>query len=87
MHVTYRYHRERSHTLYYKHRHALLCLSLSLSIITKAPQNQQHDTAYDFSNIKQTGIFVKALFIKMLQAKFHQNQTRNKDVIATLVMG
>ena len=87
MHVTYRYHCEGPHTLYYNyHRHALLYLSLSLIIIKNAPQNQQPDTAYDFSNIQKTGIYVKALFIKKLHTKFHQNRTRNKEVIAILVM-
>ena len=32
MHVTYRYHCEGPHTLYYNHRHARLFLSLSLNI-------------------------------------------------------
>ena len=86
MHVTYRYYCEGPHKLYYNHGHALLFLSLSLSIIKMHPQNQQPDTAYDFSNIQKTGIYVKALFIKKLQTKFHQNRTRNKDVIAILVM-
>ena len=57
MHVTYRYHCEGPHTLYYTHRHALLFLSLSLSVINNAPQNQQPDTAYDFWNIKKRNIF------------------------------
>ena len=56
MHVTYLYHCEGPHTLYYNHRHALLFLSLSLSIIKNAPQNQHPDTAYDFSNIKKRNI-------------------------------
>ena len=51
----YRYYCEGPHTLYYNHRHALLFLSLSQGIIKNAPQNQQPDTAYDFSNIKKTG--------------------------------
>ena len=86
MHVTYRYHCEGPHTLYFNHRHALLFLSLSLSIIKNAPQIQQPDTAYDFSNIQKTGIYVKSLFINKLQIKFHQNRTRNKEVIAILVL-
>ena len=80
MHVTYRYHGEGPHTLYYNHRHALLFLSLSLSIIKNAPQNQQPDTAYDFSHIQKTGICVKALFIKKLQTKFHQNRAKTKKL-------
>ena len=52
IHVTYFYHREGPHTLYYNDRHALLFLSLSLSIIKNAPQKPT-DTAYDFSNIKK----------------------------------
>ena len=93
MHVAYRYYCEGPHTLYFNHRHALLFLSLSLSIILchyreyYAPQNQQHDTAYDFSNIKKNGIYVKAPFIKNIQAKLHQNRTRNKKVIAILIIG
>ena len=85
MHVTYRYHCERPHTLYYNYRHSLLFLSVSLSIIKNAPQNQQPDTAYDFSNIKKR-IYVKALFIKKIQTKFHQNRTKNKEVLSILVM-
>ena len=86
MYVTYRYHCEGPHTLYYTHRHALLFLSLSLSIIKMHPQNQQLDTAYGFSNIKKTVIYVKALFIKKLQTKFHQNRTQKKEFIAILAM-
>ena len=86
MHVTYRCHCEGLQTLYYNNRHALLFLSLSLSIIKNAPQNQQPDTAHDFSNSQKTGIYVKALFIKKLQTKFHPNRTRNKEVIAILVI-
>ena len=66
----YRYHCEGPHTLYYIHRHALSFLSLSLSIIKNAPQNQHPDTAYDFSSFQKTGIYVKALFIKKLRTKF-----------------
>ena len=87
MHATYLYHCEGPHKLYYNHRHALLLLSLSLSIIKNVPQNQQPDTAYDFSNFQKTGIYVKSLFIKKLHTKFHQNRTRNKEVMAILVMG
>ena len=87
MHLAYRYHCEGPHTLYYNHRHALLFLLLSLIIIKIAPQNQQPDTAYDFSNIQKTGIYAKALFIKKLQTKFHQNRPRNKEVLKILVMG
>ena len=87
MHVTHRYHCEGSHTLYYNHRNALLFLSLSLSIIKNASQNQQPDTTYDFLKIKKkNGIYMKALFIKRLQTKCHQNRTRKKEVIAYLVM-
>ena len=81
------YHCEGPRTLYYNQRHALLFLSLSLSIIKNAPQNQQPDTAYDFSNIQKTRIYVKALSIKKLQTKCHQIRTRNKEVKAILVTG
>ena len=37
--------------------------------------------------ILKNGIYVKALFIKKHQTKFHQNRTRNKEVKASLVMG
>ena len=43
MHVTYCYHCEIPHTLYYNDRHAFLFLSLSLSIIKNAPQIKQLD--------------------------------------------
>ena len=56
MHGTYCYHREGPHTLYYNDRHALLFLSLSLSMIQNAPQIQKPGTAYDFSNIKKLNI-------------------------------
>ena len=86
MHVTYRYHCEGPHTLYYNHGHALLFLLLSLSMIKNTPQIQQPDSADDFSNIQKTGIYVKALFIKKLQTQFHHNRTKNKEVIAFLVL-
>ena len=38
MHLPYCYHREGPHTLYYNHRHAILFLSLSLSIIKMHPK-------------------------------------------------
>ena len=37
--------------------------------------------------ILKNGINVKVLFIKQFQTKFYQNRTRNKEVIAILVMG
>ena len=60
MHVAYRYHCEGPHTLYYNHRHALLFLSLSLSVIKNAPQNQQPDPAYDFRIFKKQEISSKS---------------------------
>ena len=86
MYLTYCYHCEGPHTLYYNDRHTFLFLSLSLSIIKKASQIQHPDTAYDFWNIQTTGINLKALFIKNLQTKFHQNRTRNKEVVTFLVI-
>ena len=88
MHVPYCYHCKDPHALYYNYRHALLFLSLSLSVIKNVPQNQQPNTAYHISNIqKKNGMNVKALFINKLQTKFHQNRRRKKDVIAIFVMG
>ena len=81
MHVTYGCHCEGPHTLYYNDWHALLFLSLSLIIIKNAPQIQQPDTAYDFSNIKKRNIWESLI----QQLKFHQNQTINKEVIAFLI--
>ena len=62
MHVTYCYHCEGPHTLYYNDRQALLFLSLSLTIIKNAPQIQQPDTASDFSNIKKRNIWESPIY-------------------------
>ena len=66
------YHCEGPHKLFYNYRHALLFFSLSLSMYYKnTTQLQQPDTAFDFSNIKKDGRYVKVLFIKKLQLKVY----------------
>ena len=86
MHVPYCYHRNGPHTVYYNDRHAFLFLSLSLNMIKIAPKFSSLTPPMIFGILKN-GIYVKVLFIKKLQTNFHQNRTRNKDVIAILVMG
>ena len=57
MHVTYRCHCEGPHTVYYNHRHALLCLSLSLSIIKCTPKLAAWHRLWFFEYSKNRNIY------------------------------
>ena len=88
MYVHYCYRRKGPHTLYYNDRHAFLFLSLSLSIIKMHPKfsSLTRRRRLWLKENKKDRIYVKFLFMKKLQTQFHQNRTRNKEVISLLVM-
>ena len=87
MHITYCYHCEGPRTLYYNDWHAFLFQSLSLSMIKMHPKFIRVTPPMIFGISKKTEYtYVKVVFMKKLQLKFHQNRTRHKEVITFLVM-